>query len=214
MKEKLKLIRMRHLFDAFKFGRNIHYNMLNRLNNFSRVMDHHVTQTAFLDISSFARAKAFAHQRRKEQAARDLVNHMDMLKKRQLESTISQLKVVPIMRYNKGLKQFNTVMRNFTDQQRRCFQLWKNKAQEHTLVKEMNEEGPIREEIWNLNKDQTNLRMFMTEEGYTPEDIHKLEDHGAKQFCRLMKKAKLRMEHYNEDLYTKPKAFDRWRQFV
>lgn len=51
-------------------------------------------------------------------------------------------------------------------------------------------------------------------EGYSQEDVHRLEGHGEKRALHLMGKAKKRLEHYNEDSYPLPKAFDRWRKYV
>lgn len=72
--------------------------------------------------------------------------------KKQQQRTLCQVRVVPLMRYKSGLQRFNTIMRNFTAQQKTAFRLWKEQAHKATLVKEMNEEGPVREQIWGLNQ--------------------------------------------------------------
>jgi hypothetical protein len=54
----------------------------------------------------------------------------------------------------------------------------------------------------------------MKEEGYDEDDMGKAlkEQNERKQF--LMLKAIRRMQHFNPELYTKPKMFDKWRAYV
>jgi hypothetical protein len=78
----------------------------------------------------------------------------------------------------------------------------------------MNEEGPVREEMFEKNQELQSLKALMGDEGYSPEDIQQALKHGHIFHNHLMLKAIRRMQHYNEDLYTKPKMWDRWRQYV
>lgn len=72
----------------------------------------------------------------------------------------------------------------------------------------------MREQIWALNLTQNNLRGFLSEEGYSFEDIQKLEKFGLQRNLHLLNKGKKRLEHTTEELSCKPLAFDRWRQWV
>lgn len=54
----------------------------------------------------------------------------------------------------------------------------------------------------------------MAQEGYSPEDMHKLEKFAGDRTHYLLNKSKKRAEHFNEDKYTLPKYFDQWRKWV
>ena len=78
----------------------------------------------------------------------------------------------------------------------------------------MHFEGPVREQIFEERIVLKNYEDLMREEGYSEEDIKEALSKGVKKQNGLMLKVIRRMQHYNQDLYTKPKMFDRWRQFV
>lgn len=59
-----------------------------------------------------------------------------------------------------------------------------------------------------------NCKNFMREEGYTEADIARALQVGNHEQLALLRKGLCRMQHYNSELYTVPKMFDRWRQFV
>jgi hypothetical protein len=52
---------------------------------------------------------------------------------------------------------------------------------------------------------------MLGDEGYSPEDVQEAVKHGKICHNSLMLKSVRRMQHYNEELYTKPKMWDRWR---
>ena len=54
----------------------------------------------------------------------------------------------------------------------------------------------------------------MKEEGYDGDDLDGALKSHETQHRNLQLKAIRRMQHYNEDLYLKPKMFDRWREYI
>jgi hypothetical protein len=54
----------------------------------------------------------------------------------------------------------------------------------------------------------------MKGEGYNQRDIELALKQGNEDHLTLMRKAVMRMQHYNSELNSKPKMFDRWRQYV
>lgn len=54
----------------------------------------------------------------------------------------------------------------------------------------------------------------MKEEGYTDKEIALAIKEGSVDERHKILKGIRRMQHYNEELYVVPKAFDRWRQYV
>jgi hypothetical protein len=51
------------------------------------------------------------------------------------------------------------------------FTQWKEVSNQRTLVKEMHEEGPIREEVFEARIQLQNHKDFLTSEGYDPKQI-------------------------------------------
>jgi len=78
----------------------------------------------------------------------------------------------------------------------------------------MNQEGPVREQIWAAHLTQKNLRGFLTAEGYSWEDVVELEQFGLRRQLHLLHKGKKRLEHNTQELRVKPLAFDRWQRWV
>lgn len=50
---------------------------------------------------------------------------------------------------------------------RKRFDLWKNQAKKATTVNEVNEIGPVVEEVLDAQQTLTNLGLFMRDNGYT-----------------------------------------------
>jgi hypothetical protein len=56
-----------------------------------------------------------------------------------------------------------------------------------------------------------NIKILMKNEGYSDKDIQIALNQGNGGHNTLLLKAIRRMQHFNEELNTKPKMFDRWR---
>ena len=54
----------------------------------------------------------------------------------------------------------------------------------------------------------------MSEEGYDDKDVHAaIQSEKARQ-AQLLLKGIRKAQHFTDELYPMPKAFDRWKQFV
>lgn len=60
------------------------------------------------------------------------------------------------------------------------------------------------------------MRHLLRDEGYTPLEIQRVTVWASGRGRELIAKSIARMRHYTktDDLYLKPKMFDRWRMFV
>ena len=54
----------------------------------------------------------------------------------------------------------------------------------------------------------------MKNEGYDEDDMGKALKEQDERKRHLMLKSIRRMQHFNSELYTKPKIFDRWRAYI
>jgi hypothetical protein len=64
-----------------------------------------------------------------------------------------------------------TILHAFSNRKRHMFNTWRRNADLKTLAKEMEEEGPIREQVFEHKMNFMNCVDFLTEEGYDNEDI-------------------------------------------
>jgi hypothetical protein len=82
------------------------------------------------------------------------------------------------------------------------------------LKKELNDEGPIREDDFAYRSQLKNLKVMLNEEGYDEQELSQAMKIQDKRQNELMLKTIRRMQHYNKENYLKPKFFDRWREFI
>ena len=98
---------------------------------------------------------------------------------------------------------------------RDAFNMWKNKATLATTVIEVNEIGPIAEEVLEKQLDVANLRNLMADEGFTEHQIEDVTQNASDKALELLAKSVGRWKCWNgTDDYLKPKVFDRWKRFV
>jgi len=97
---------------------------------------------------------------------------------------------------------------------RRRFLHWRDQAKKATTVIDVNETGPIVEEVLEAQQQWTNQLKFMCDQGYTQKEMDELAEK-AKDFSKtLISKTIARFNHVAGDSYLIPKMFARWRQFV
>lgn len=100
-------------------------------------------------------------------------------------------------------------------QVRDAFKKWKQQSDYANTVIEVNEIGPVVEEVLDHRLDVHNLKNLMADEGFTSHQINDLSDGADKKGLELIARSVARMKHWNgTDDYLKPKMFDRWRRFV
>ena len=99
---------------------------------------------------------------------------------------------------------------------RHAFDRWKRQANIAQTVINVNETGPVVEEVLDHQLDVHNLKNMMTEEGFTKHEIGDIENEAQKKSLAKIAKAVGRWKHYTieGDKYLVPKMFDRWRQWI
>ena len=80
---------------------------------------------------------------------------------------------------------------------------------------EVNEIGPVVEEVLDARLDVTNLKNLMASEGFTEHQIEDVAQRAGDKGLELLRRSIGRWKCWNgTDDYLKPKMFDRWRRFV
>ena len=80
---------------------------------------------------------------------------------------------------------------------------------------EVNEIGPVVEQVLEARIDVMNLKKLMADEGFTDYQVNDVFHSADKKGLELIARSIGRWKCWNgTDDYLKPKMFDRWRQFV
>ena len=98
---------------------------------------------------------------------------------------------------------------------RDAFNRWKKQATYAQTAIDVNEVGPIAEQVLKNQLQVHNLRKLMADEGFTNYQVDAVTINAEKRSNELLAKSIARIKHWNgTDDYLKPKMFDRWRRFV
>ena len=100
-------------------------------------------------------------------------------------------------------------------QVRDYFNKWKKQSLYSQTVIDVNEVGPITEQVLEKQLQVHNLRKLMADEGFTNYQVEDVTQRATQKSNELLARSIARLKHWNgTDDYLKPKMFDRWRRFV
>jgi hypothetical protein len=94
------------------------------------------------------------------------------------------------------------------------FHRWRENSTKVMLAKDLYETGPVREQDYLYKSELRNIKDLMKNEGYDEEDTGKALIQHDQHKRYLMVKAIKRLQHFNSELYAKPKMFDIWKRYV
>lgn len=94
------------------------------------------------------------------------------------------------------------------------FGRWRENSTKVMLAKDLYETGPVREQDYLYKSELRNIKDLMKNEGYDEEDTGKALSQHDQHKRYLMLKAVKRMQHFNSEMYAKPKMFDIWKRYV
>ena len=98
---------------------------------------------------------------------------------------------------------------------RMAFLKWKNQAKQATTLLEVNEEGPVVEEVLEQQMNVFNLKKFMRDEGFTQRQIEEIAKKGQEKSDSLLAKAiGVWRNADGSDNYLYAKMFARWKKFT
>ena len=186
-----------------------------RLSNAARKYDNRNLQSAFQMIKNFVASKDGAHAGAKELATRNLRDTLHKVYLRKMLQYHSHLRRQ--IHGDKVVEKKKKVMFGhfISKSMRDAFDMWKKKANFAQTVIEVNEIGPVVEEVLDARLDVTNLKNLMASEGFTEHQIEDVANRASDKGLELLGRAIGRWKCWNgTDDYLKPKMFDRWRRFV
>lgn len=94
---------------------------------------------------------------------------------------------------------------------------WRDQAKKVSVELEVDEVGPVVEEVHHHQLRDRNMKYFLRDEAYTPIEIHRISQWARGRTKEYLARTITRMQHYDSkdgDKYLKPKMFDRWKLFT
>jgi len=97
---------------------------------------------------------------------------------------------------------------------RTYFERWKAEAGRREVVRFNEEEGKVRMECSELQKEVYNLKLKLKEEGIPLEQVNGMVEEESRRKKELLQKGIGRLLCFNDDKYLLPWCFDRLRQYM
>lgn len=94
------------------------------------------------------RAKNYVHNKKKEHATKDIYAILSGLMVRRMTNYYNDLKYRTNNRYKQNVTKVFTLVHYLSNKTRAYFQRWKEIADKKAVIQELNEEGPVREEVF------------------------------------------------------------------
>ena len=167
-------------------------------------------------IQNFVRAKNDVHSHEKGLSTKNVHSVLTRIYRKRLLDYMTHLRLVSLKGKREQMKKLSMIKHCLTRSMRAAFERWRRQANIATTVIDVNEAGPVVEEVLDHQLDVHNLKKLMTSEGFTPFEIEDVAEKAKGKSLELLAKAVGRWKHYTDedDKYLIPKMFDRWRHYV
>ena len=187
-----------------------------KLHTVARKYDNKHILSAFQMIQNFVRSKKDVHAHEKDLSAKNVNSVLTRLYRKRLLDYMTHFRMVALNSKKDEFKKLSMIKHCLTRSLRHAFERWRRQANVAQTVIEVNDTGPVVEEVLDHQLDVHNLKKLMTEEGFGKHEIADIEDEAAKKSLALIAKAVGRWRHYtyDGDKYLIPKMFERWRQWI
>lgn len=167
-------------------------------------------------IQNFVRSKKDVHRHEKGLAGKNVNSVLTRLYRKRLLDYMTHFRMVSLNLKKDEYKKLAMVKHCLTRGLRLNFERWKRQANVAQTVVNVNETGPVVEEVLDHQLDVHNLKKLMTEEGFGKHEIDDIENEAQKKSLDTIAKVIGRWKHYtyDGDKYLIPKMFERWRQWI
>ena len=170
----------RRVVEALRVRHEIRYDVVNTISNLEKMMRDKAYIESFRILRSFATSKALVSGKSKNKATVDVGSILTQLHEKRLRKYFGRFrkkakeKSVRQTHVMKILKKIDNV--NLRD----GFRKWSVFTDKVLFAEELNQTGPITEQVFEANRTIHNLKSFMRKENYTEEEIAKTFQ-GAKE---------------------------------
>ena len=189
--------------------------LLIKLRNLAVSGDHSGLDVGFRAIKHFADSKRVANVKQKRCTGRTIQNLLGDLVRRRLRHAFDQINCASSVDKREQEVRHRGLRRCIGRILRHYFQRWRMKNEERRTYQWLDEEGPERDRFIHHQNEARLLRNFLErEEGYTPDELQKIEKvEEAKQHEKMMRAVR-RLQLAGTDGSVLPVALQRWRQWT
>ena len=117
--------------------------------------------SAFQMIQNFVRSKNDVHAHEKDLSAKNVNSVLTRLYRNRLDTYMTHFRLVTLNGKRQQAKQLSMVKHCLTRSTRAAFEKWKSQAHYATTVIDVNESGPVVEEVLDHQLDVHNLKKLM-----------------------------------------------------
>lgn len=188
------------------------------LANMAKKYDSTGLQSAFQMIQNFKAAKDLVYSQRKKVGAADAFSILHKLYISRMTRYMSEMRVKAYRNKESTSKRIMMINHLMSRQLRRSFNKWKTQTEACETVDDVNECGPVVEEVLEARLDIKNSVDFMREEGYTQKQIDECEELAETRNLDKLRKAVCHWQaHVNQepdDNRLLPIVMQRWKFYT
>lgn len=185
----------RSIFEAFRVRRAIHVDLAVTISNLEKLFRDKTTMDTFNTIKSFSRSKKLATTSFKRKALEDSISILTQKHIIWLRKYFCRYKAIIKVKHNNGIHTLR-ILKKIDNANLRCaFEIWRKQNVKILLAEDLNQTGPVTEQVFEANRTIRNLKSFMAKENYTPEEIAKkvkeVEETNRRQMEMVVKRLKI-----------------------
>ena len=167
--DQYKIRIKRAIFEAFQWKKAVNNNMAIVMGNLENFMRTKILDDSFKDVKSFYLSKKLATNRFKRRASYDIMSILSERHIRKSRIYFNKYKFKVSDRHQR-VSRLNIIYGKFNAQLKHTgFRRWVHYTDKHMDAQELNEVGPVTEEVFEANRLIKNLKDFMRSEGYPEE---------------------------------------------
>jgi hypothetical protein len=177
------------VFNAFKAKFSREKRLVLMLANMARKFDNTGKQSAFQMILNFKLSKDRNFAQRKKVGTMDAQSILHKLYINRMTKYLSELRVKCYSAKESATKRLTMFNHMFTRQLRRAFEMWRSQTQAVATVEDVNECGPVVEEVLEARLMIKNCLDFLKQEGYSQKQRDEFEELAEKRNLDKLRRA-------------------------
>ena len=201
------------IFDAIRVRREIHLDLGRTLGNLERLFRTKQYMASFKTIKSFSVSKKLKNEESRQQGIHDFRSLLLQYHEKTLRNYFGRYRAIVKSKSSRSNNVKKIMLKIDNVNLREGFEAWRKYTMDQNLIQEVNETGPVTEEVFEANRTITNLKAFMRKENYTEEEIAKKVESVNDQNHYLMNKLVKRLKLSKDEKFM-CRCFEHWRMWI
>ena len=170
--ERNKSIRLKRLvWNGIRARRSITARLSTGISNLEKLFRDKAYMETFKTVKSYSTSRKLVSANRKSQAKVDIASLLAQIHLRRLRRHFCRYQKIAKDKKHRGHQAKKILLNLCSHNLRWVFEHWRKQNVKVMLVEELNQTGPITEEVFEANRTITNLKAFLQSEHYTDEEI-------------------------------------------